>query len=466
MSEVAIQQAHADEHERLLQICRHMSEYVGSHDWPCLTDIDSSLATDRDLQAMTTRVRARFLEGIASITSRRWRTPPDGVPMPFPGSEHPYAYTYDRQHPPKALESRFSVDSTTGVVLCSSGMAALNTVFQAFNFLLDERLKLAAFASYFETLSLLRIGPFANRFSRAGTEAELAEVISSEDVGIVLLEPVHYDWRLWTTRWSDILTALSGRAYPPIVILDTTLTGICPEQSAIIQELRAVVPTVVNIRSGIKLDQQGLELANLGLVEYWCDDPSVFEKIGRTLRTCRSICGATLTWSAACALASQHIFGPESTIRYSQQVFDTARDLAERVRGAGDLFSAVSFPAPPWAAPIVVLELAEGGNDNYRDLATTLDQAQEVRGLTWQMSGSFGFRTHRFETILPDELLRQGETHAGALKIAAGCYAGARHEGIVELLQELSSFSDLETARKKLGGRHHSLGGAASSSTD
>ncbi|MDJ0626710.1 MAG: hypothetical protein QNJ44_00510 [Rhodobacter sp.] len=455
MSERTILDAHLEEHERLLRIARHMAEFAGSDGWPCLTTLDSSLETDQDLQTMTSEIRARYLEGLSEITSRRWRTPPDGIAMPFPGGGEPYAYTYDRQHPPKALESRMTTTEQTGVMLCSSGMAALNVVFQAFNFLMDRRRTLVAFASYFETLSLLRIGPFSDRWSRARSETELSELIMDGKVGIVLLEPVHYNWQLVATDWTDIVTALSDCDHPPIVVLDTTLSGDCAMQTSLIERLRSVTPALICIRSGIKLDQQGLELANLGIVEFWCDDPQLLEKVGSTLKTCRSICGATLTWPDACALAPEPIFGPESFRTYSGLVFETARDLFDRLKQSGELFASVSHPEPPWPAPLVVMELADGGSDNYRDLATLLDHEQRRRGLHWQMSGSFGFRTHRYETILPEELLRPGETHSGALKIAAGCYAGARHEGIIELLLELSSYPDLQTAGQKLGRRHY-----------
>lgn len=455
MSDRTALQAQAEEQGRLLQICADMEQIVGKTDWPETEPASTSLAFDNHLQRLTGAIRARYLYSIAEITAQRWRTPPDGIAMPFPGNAQPYSYTYDRQHPPKPLEARMAVEGQHEVVLCSSGMAGINVVLQALSFLLNSSNKLAAFASYFETLSLLRIGPFSKRFVKAGSEAELCDLIAADNVGIVLVEPVHYNWSLSVTRWQDILTSLANSDDPPIVVLDTTLTGVCSAQTKLVEQLRQVVPVVICIRSGIKLDQQGLELANLGVVELWCEDPKAAEKISSTLKTCRSICGATLTWADACALAPEGIFSPTSVSSYGTRIFANARAMFNQLRNVGSLFASVSHPEPPWPAPLIVLELADGGSENYRDLATILDAEQTKRGLDWPMSGSFGFRSPRFETILPEELLRPGEMHAGALKIASGCYEGARHQAITELILELATFPDLQTAQREFGKSYH-----------
>ncbi|HHX8315015.1 TPA: hypothetical protein ACVOYK_004503 [Vibrio diabolicus] len=343
-------------------------------------------------------------------------------------------------------------------LLFSSGMAALNVVFQALSFLTDEQLSLAAYASYFETQSLLRIGPYARCHQLANSEQELAEIIKDENVGVVLIEPIHYQWELPNTDWTDILIALNQREHPPIMILDTTLSGACPTSNKLLEILRAVVPIIINLRSGIKLDQQGLELANLGVVELWSEAPQLTEKVALALRKCRSLCGATLSWNDACALAPEAVFSRASFCSYSESVAQTARHMYEALLAVGPLFASVSHPASPWFAPLIMLQLQEGGSDNYTELSTLLDEQQTRRDLSWQMSGSFGFRSHRFETILPEELQRRDNSHDGVLKIASGCYAGARHQGIIELLLELSHYPDLKTARIKMAKRNYSYG--------
>lgn len=451
MTERRIFEAHENEQSQLLKINEELSQIVGGSGLQEASQVTSSLAFDNYLQKLAGEIRATYLQGLSAITSRRWRTPPDGIAMPFPGDDTPYSYTYDRQHPPKPLEMRLNAGGSSDVVLCSSGMASLNVVFQSLNFLMDSSNTLAVFASYFETLSLLRICPFSQRFVRANSESELSEIIADEQVGVVLVEPVHYNWALSTTFWPDILTSLAARDDPPFVILDTTLTGVCSAQTELLSQLRSVVPVVICVRSGIKLDQKGLELTNLGVVEIYCADTLIAEKIAATVRKCRSICGATLTWQDACALAPRVVCTPSSVCEYGHAVFNNARELFDRLKNVGGLFKRVSHPEPPWPAPLVILELADGGSENYRELATILDVQQRKRGLNWQMSGSFGFRTQRFETILPEELLRSGESHAGALKIASGCYAGARHHAILEIIEELAAYPDLQTAKYAMG---------------
>ncbi|GAB4512420.1 MAG: hypothetical protein Tsb0019_09000 [Roseibium sp.] len=450
--------SHLAEHRRLADVISAMTGAVGRLEVAHPSALpDGSLAADLALQAHVDCIRAGYLTALGRLTAQRWRTPPTGTPIPFPGSGDAYDYAYDRQHPPLALESRLSRQSGRQAMLCSSGMAALHVVLQGLGHYLARDGRLVALASYFETLTLLRLGPFAETWSRAMSSDQLAERILEPETAVILIEPVRYDWNLSTEDWSPVLEALSARSDPPVVILDTTLCATVPALADLMDRLQLVASLVIDVRSGLKLDQLGFELANVGVVEWTvrpdCEDR--FRPLASILPACRVATGATLTWPDACALAPAFVFDRDAVGTYAKGVFETNRALARAMPRPSALFSHVTYPDGPWVAPFVIFGLRTGGSDAYRGLARLIHQEQHRRGLNWQMSGSFGFRSSRFETILPDEQARPGEDPEGVLKVACGCYAGAQFQAIVELLQELSEFPDLETAARVWGRSCH-----------
>ncbi len=55
------------------------------------------------------------------------------------------------------------------------------------------------------------------------------------------------------------------------------------------------------------------------------------------------------------------------------------------------------------------------------------------------MGSSFGFRTHRFEVIIPN--LKQGK---GLFKVAMGVREGPTKEYVINLLMRISKYKNLE----------------------
>jgi hypothetical protein len=452
-------QAHLDEYANLETVAAAMERVVGRplarREEP---PQDGSLRSDLNLQSGVSELRRNYLIAVSSVVAQHWRTPETGKPVIFPGDGLAYEYAYDRQHPPLALENRIVAQNSGSAVLCSSGMAALNVVFSGLAFLLGPNAHLAVLASYFETLTLLRISPFARRWSRFASVNGFAERIAEPDVAVVLVEPVRYDWGLTTEDWAPVIEAIKDRREPPILVIDTTLCHGCVAQRDLVDTLKTVAPVVLEVRSGIKLDQIGFELANVGIIE-WNDhsQESRTPRLKEILSACRVAIGATLTWTDSCALSPQFIFDTRAVSTYSRAVFATNRALYKAIQPDRRLFEEVVYPGDPWVSPFVLFKLRVGGDAAYRRLAYLISQEQAHRGLQWRMSGSFGFRSARYETILPNEQTRAQEAPEGVLKVAAGCYEGAQFQAIVELLNELADFPDLETVNRVWGRRIHAI---------
>lgn len=455
---------HRREWSRLWTLLRSLEEAAG-RELPRLLSTPTfapDVATDNLIQAEISRIRTWFLAEVGRISSEIWLTPGTGERIGFPGTDQTYRFCYDRSHTPDILERRIQAhDNNLGrpkhTILCGSGMAAINTILQSLALLARPRsTKIGVFASYFETHSLLRFSSFAGSWKRLTCADELLEAVRNSDFDIIFVEPVQYDWRLTTTPWTHFISAISDAKDPPIVVLDTTLSGQTLPVEAVLSELAASsCPLLARVRSGLKLDQQGLELASVGVLEWWprLEVQSAYEKLAHLTETFRTVSGSGLYRSAACALSPAFALDPQAGNEYAEGVYLSNRSLFELVDLSGALFSLKVYPRPPWESPFVLFELTHGGSDAYARLASLLKREAHRRNLGWIMSGSFGFRTERFETILPGEQFRPGEASAGILKVSAGRYLGARFWEIVDLLNELARFDALEDAESAWGVR-------------
>lgn len=422
--------------------------------------LKGDLQTDHCLQESILRLRAAYLAGMGERLSRDWRTPATNQRFIYPGSEQTYRYCYDRQHAPDVLEERagrgqMAQRRRKDVLLCANGMAAINVLLQSLAYLLEDRAaRLIASASYFETHSLIRMSGFATRWTRVQSDEALLELASSSQCAVLLVEPVQYNWDLAISPWGELLEIWRCQGAAPIIIVDTTLSGETAAMDWLMtQLLSSPSPLVVRLRSGLKLDQEGLELANLGVLEWWAhpDVDLSLSKLRSVADAYRTVAGAGLGRDATWALSPQFVFEPSHFRAYSEGIFSNNRALFEAIELKGDLFEGKVYPPEPWDAPFLLMKLKEKGAEPYARLAALIDAEARRRGLRWTMSGSFGFRTERFETILPMEQIRTQEMPQGVLKIAAGRYQGARFEEVVELVNDLARFDTLNQAAAAFG---------------
>jgi hypothetical protein len=454
---VSILHEHSVEQDRLSNLVGHLAEVLQRDLPPSVADrrAGADLEADNRIQAEIDRIRTWFLAGVGEFASRTWLTPPIGEQLRYPGTAETYRYCYDRQHTAAILERRVQASGPDlgrrkYAMLCSSGMAAINTLLQALAFLTEpEQRRMGAFASYFETHSLFRMSAFAKSWSRIKGSDQLLDAIRHSQFPIVYLEPVQYNWSLDVTPLSELTSAVCAAAQPPIIILDTTLSGETPVVDRLLSSIAASpCPLLVRVRSGLKLDQEGLEFASVGALEWWprTEVAARFERLEPLADTFRTVSGAGLNRLAACALSPFFVFDRARTRSFAEAVFASNRTLFDELDLGGALFSSKIYPPRPWDSPFVLLKLERGGSTEYVRLAALIAREATRRGLGWMMSGSFGFRTERFETIVPGEQPRFGEPSAGVLKIAAGCYRGARFWSIVDLLNELARFDSLDDA--------------------
>lgn len=422
-----------------------------------------SLATEHRLAELANEFRCLWLTRAHRCSISYFYSPPLVKAPTLPGGQ-PVPFSYERNIQPTNLEERVAAGVSvpdgwqSAHVVYSSGMAAITNLLQGYHSMtrpsVRKPLLLGMWGAYFETevlLEYLRSETFQPR--QFDALDDLCAEIRNGSLNALFVEPVRYNWELEAIDLTEIVRAWRSRrsASPNVLIIDTTLVSPRWPTRQLLSALDPHAPDlVVEVRSGIKLDQQGLELANVGVVSLYTAGlrPGAAE-IARLLRKMRTITGSAPTMDALAALDAPFVLSREWTRRHADAIFlnnALAATILSRQRG---LFSRIVHPSlnagpqMPWAqSPFVVCHLAEDNLENHGFLLSVVELEARRRGLNLRRGSSFGFREHRFETIIPK--LREGR---GLFKIAMGATSGPSRDGIVSLFVELASYENFAALR-------------------
>jgi hypothetical protein len=186
--------------------------------------------------------------------------------------------------------------------------------------------------------------------------------------------------------------------------------------------------------SGLKLLQQGLELANVGIVSAFARDAERAASLAEGLKRCRTLTGAGLRFVDALALEAPFFLDPAATRAYAEKVFAHNAALARAVAEGNRLFkplgeAGLAGPAAPYGA----FELAAGNSvEALTALADRIEREARARDLLIERGGSFGFRGHRYEVVEPET----GEPPF--LRVALGARNDRSCRGAIELMAQLA----------------------------
>lgn len=359
------------------------------------------------LELASRHLRRRCLEAAHAAADRCWKSPPQKQALRTAAGQA-MDHGYERELQPVLLEERLAGAAPppegwhADHVLFSSGQAALTTIVLARSD--RNRLRVDHVGGYFETRDLFGLLT-ADYHRHEGLAA------AAKDTGLLLAEPAFCAEGL---HWPDLTSLREFR--PGLLVLDTTLAGATFDYR---QVLEASGGPVVMLRSGLKLDQAGLELANVGIVSLYSRTPVA---LGEDLRRIRGLIGAGLTLDEMAALEAPWFLDPDHAGAYARAVFESNAALARALGGDRD-----------GDAPFCVLHLDSDDPAAYRAFERAVEAGAKQRGLLFDRGGSFGFRGHRFEAVIPHAA--QGRPF---LRIAMGARAGWSCDGIVDLMRGLA----------------------------
>lgn len=318
-------------------------------------------------------------------------------------------------------------------VLCRSGQAALSCLLHLVarpdaskDAPPTRPLKLLHAGRYFETSSLLEWWP--RQVFEFGTQ-------NAPAVDILVGEPVHCDGRF------GVCDPASLPRVRRALLLDTTLTGPVLDLPAWLARMDGSFAAV--FRSGLKLDQAGLELANVGIVQLFVREGSAVgaADLAEQFKQIRALTGSGLTLDEMAALSAPWFLDSSYLNQYTARVFANNAALAQAIGTNAVLFDDRCHPSlisPEAVAPFCAIRLRDGDATAHARLLSRVEAEVERRKLKIDKGGSFGFRGDRYELIEPDP--RAGTTF---LRVALGYRGGANRDGIIDLFHELSALRSL-----------------------
>lgn len=312
-------------------------------------------------------------------------------------------------------------------VLCRSGQAALSCLLHLVAHDAPTLpLTVHHAGRYFETATLLDLWPRQVFMPRDET---------SSHVDVLVGEPVHCDGQFGLSIPSRLPRARRA------LLLDATMVGLQVNIAPWLETLDGSFAAV--FRSGLKLDQAGLELANVGIVQLFVRDGGKMDvaAMGAALQRIRALTGGGLTLDELSALSAPWFLDRPYLEHYTSRVFANNAALAQAIGTASPLFDDRSHPSLISAeavAPFCAIRLRDGDAAAQRRLLHRVEAEIARRGLALANGGSFGFRGNRYELIEP-------EPQAGQpfLRVAIGYRGGSDRDQIVDLFRELAALPAL-----------------------
>jgi hypothetical protein len=384
-----------------------------------------------DLEAAALALRRAWFERAHKPADATLKSPCAGTTVPMPGGDT-VRFGYERDLDVSMLEERGALDHpppdgwTSSRVLCRSGQSTLSCLLHLVTSTTVPAVPLTLHHAgrYFESKGLVDLWP-RHVFRHVPAAAS--------EVDLLLGEPVFCDGRFGVS---------DPRALPRArraLLLDTTLVGTAVDLSPWFDRFDG--PLVAVFRSGLKLDQAGLELANVGIAQLFVRE-GVNVEAADDLRRIRGLTGSGLTLDELAALSAPWFLDRTYLQHYTRAIFAHNAALGSAIGRESAVFEERSHPSLVSAgaeAPFCAVRLRGGDGDAHRRLLGIVDAEVRRRGLRVTQGGSIGFRGHRYEVIEPDR-----EDGVPFLRVALGYRGGRTLEGLIALFRELASRPRLE----------------------
>lgn len=414
--------------------------FLRSWDRQCAALAASSPSTtlwaEQALDDLATQLRKACLRVANLYAVRVYRSPPDHQ-MPRTSEEHLLDFGYERDIRPAELEARIAASAIPAPgwdgahLLFSSGQSALHAILIAARRAVGARAPCALrhLGSYFETHDL--IGLLA--------EAGLFDITTGgdDDPNLVIYEPVHCTPEGQGTATTDRATfeRLCRQGVLRVIICDTTLCRQRFDYARLLALAAGIEPSplVIMFRSGLKLDQGGLELANVGIVSIFGRPERSVTGLSRfftELRRIRTLTDSGLRFEDINALGVPWFLG-EASHQYADRIFANNAELARSYQGAdGKGLCHPALQEGDSVAPFCLLLGQRADPASYGRLEEEIEGEAKRRGILLQRGGSFGFRGHRYQAIIP----KAGQPF---IRLALGARRDHSSIAIREMLEEM-----------------------------
>lgn len=330
-------------------------------------------------------------------------------------------YDYERSFAPYNLENRVNKfdNKNTKTVVFRSGMSAIDVILKSLVRHFDlSRMQMIDCSFYFETKELLyNIYDRYFNINRITSYEELYQTLEVTTYNIIFLESVDINRPNERIDLNLLIKKISNSRSPLILIIDTTADIFNFNLAEFVSKINRDI-LVFEIKSGIKLGQLGLELANVGFVNLSTNSKYIdLKSIYQTLVAFRSITGCSILPYEE-KLLSNEIFFSEIKHDYILRMSTICTEFYNAI-ASNQSFEILGGEL----SVFLIIKIKSTEKDIYKKFLEDLDKSLKRKKLTIIHGTSFGFRHPRIEII-------QKDFGDNCLRLSLGCYRGLLYEAI------------------------------------
>ncbi|BDR58365.1 hypothetical protein [Xylocopilactobacillus apicola] len=392
------------------------------------------VSNDRKLIDFNEEIRTAWLEKVGRLHASYDKSPYEGE-IPKDAFGRSIGYTYEALLDDKLLKNNYSYDITdynSSTFLYPNGMASIKGTIDAISVLLDEEIDIQFDLEYFESNIYLNTLSKTERLRRGPNKSN-----------IFIFEPINYDFYGSLVKSDDLINAINNSsAKLKFVIVDSTMhnkTEILEQLSKKIKDYKDTV--FVDVRSGLKFDEDGLELSNLGIAEWFVhkSQESFFNKLEKILKNYRNITGANLSYISYVSLLYTHSI--YDSINYSHGVFNTVKEFMDitgnlNFKNSKIKSSKGDFMGIKIYSPFLFFTMNISEEKECMDFIHRIQAYLSKEGYFLPLRNSWGFR---FPSIEP---ITHYKTREIAIKLYLGKYRGSLFDELIDLFKKISSQGD------------------------
>lgn len=403
--------------------------------------IDDLIANENLIEQFTDQLRQAILKQAFEHTYKTYKSPVFGSKKwDLNGNE--VLFDYERTLEPRNLENKIynSKKGYTGFsMLFSNGMSSLAAMYNYIYKMqgIDTIPRGINCCEYFETSSLSLMNRVNNNIKFSASLKDID--VSAYDFFII--EPIKADFKITLVDLEHFINkiVMDQSNKLKIIIVDSSLLGKSFNTDKILKKLHHKENVIfVNLRSGLKLDQQGLELCNCGIVDFYIN--SKHQKISdyskEYLTKVRNVNGSTISYNTLCLLDNNIFLIDDS---YSNKIINNNYEFYKYlsdIKLKSDCFiEKIYYPynqkVDNSCSPYINIKLSNNIESEYIYLVNNLKKIFKSYHLDFISRNSFGFRNITFEYF------KIVQTNEMIGRLAIGHFKGVKYHIYLYLIEYL-----------------------------
>lgn len=396
---------------------------------------DDIIKNEKILQDCTNLIRTKWLKKVNDLTSMYNQSPWRGQePKDINGQIVPYTYgtLVNDEHTSKLLEGFEIKGREKRTYLYNNGMAAIRGTIDIINSFIRDNIKIMCDGGYFET----RI--YIETLKNCGFSVNSTE--DNEYFNVFFAEPIQYLLHLPKLDIERFIAKITtSKAKVKFVIIDSTMDCSTHLFSIIESKIRNNQNIIyIEVRSGIKQDQFGLELANLGISTWYISkkNKNFGDCLFQYIKTHKDIVGDNISYNKMMIISKCSF---EKSIEYKNLIHRIAYDFYRSlVIESHKYILEIIYPRLETdyeilSMPFIFIKFRLSYKESYEILLDNIINVCKRKGIFLPYRNSFGFRYPSIEYIY------DFKTKECVMKISLGVYKGALYNELLSIINDMGN---------------------------